>query len=223
MVSVSIDCATMSPIPKKRPPMKKSIFATYERRLTASEVAARLGVTPWTVYHWAATGRLPCIRMSRKALRFFPLTLINLNGFAPPPPVNPADIPERVWALMSQADREAFELGRVSAAEALGKYVRRRETQEQRILTAWLNIKINERKLYWIHSRSDKPSTIRKGHPDFTVWLPGGRVLFQEMKVDGGVLSPEQVQSIELLAELGYQVELPHSASEAISQVKKYL
>jgi hypothetical protein len=137
--------------------------------------------------------------------------------------VNPSDIPERVWKLMPAADREAFELGKVSAAAALGKYVRRRETQEQKIFNAWLNIKLGERKLYPLNPRSDKPTTIRKGHPDYTIFLPNARVLLMEMKVDGGVLSPEQVQSIELLSDLGYPVKLPHSASEAITQVRTFL
>jgi excisionase family DNA binding protein len=39
-------------------------------KLTVKEVALRLRVTPMTVYNWAATGRLPCMRLSRKALRF---------------------------------------------------------------------------------------------------------------------------------------------------------
>lgn len=38
--------------------------------LTVKQVAARLAIAEWTVYDWARSGRLPCIRMSRKALRF---------------------------------------------------------------------------------------------------------------------------------------------------------
>jgi excisionase family DNA binding protein len=51
--------------------MAISIFAEPEQRLlTARQVAQRLGVCEWTVYQWAAKGRIPCIRMSRRALRF---------------------------------------------------------------------------------------------------------------------------------------------------------
>lgn len=51
--------------------MATSIFAEPEQRLlTVRQVAQRLGVTEWTIYQWSAKGRLPCIRMSRRALRF---------------------------------------------------------------------------------------------------------------------------------------------------------
>jgi excisionase family DNA binding protein len=38
--------------------------------LTVHEVAKRLRVNQWTVYRWAATGRLQCTRLSKRALRF---------------------------------------------------------------------------------------------------------------------------------------------------------
>jgi excisionase family DNA binding protein len=38
--------------------------------LTVKEVAERLKVDPSTVYIWARTGRLPCIRLSKRSLRF---------------------------------------------------------------------------------------------------------------------------------------------------------
>jgi hypothetical protein len=125
---------------------------------------------------------------------------------------------------MSPADRAALlNEGGVPAAVALGKYVRRKETEEQRVFNAWLKNKFDERKVYSINPRSDKATTIRKGHPDYTIWLPGARMLLLEMKVDGGVLSPEQIQCIELLSDLGFAVELPGSASEAIQSVRKFL
>jgi excisionase family DNA binding protein len=39
-------------------------------QLTVKEVAERLRVHQWTVYMWARTGRLPCIRLSKRSLRF---------------------------------------------------------------------------------------------------------------------------------------------------------
>jgi excisionase family DNA binding protein len=57
--------------------MATSVFASAlaqapptNTRLTVKQVAERLSVHPATIYHWAASGRLPCIRLSRKALRF---------------------------------------------------------------------------------------------------------------------------------------------------------
>jgi excisionase family DNA binding protein len=44
--------------------------APANTRLTVKEVAERLRVSTVTVYNWAASGRIPCIRLSKKALRF---------------------------------------------------------------------------------------------------------------------------------------------------------
>jgi hypothetical protein len=133
--------------------------------------------------------------------------------------IDSADIPERVWRLMSPADQQAHGHDPAAAAKALG----RREIKEQKIFNAWLNIKLRERKLYPINPRSDKATTIRKGHPDYTIFLPAGQMLLMEMKVAGGVLSPEQIECIELLSDLGFVVTIPDSASEAIAQVRKFL
>jgi excisionase family DNA binding protein len=60
----------------KRPHMATSVFAAElppkfsHERLTVKEVAEHLRVHPWTVYMWARSGRLPCIRLSKRSLRF---------------------------------------------------------------------------------------------------------------------------------------------------------
>jgi excisionase family DNA binding protein len=56
--------------------MAASVFAAElppkfsHERLTVKEVAERLRVHPWTIYMWARSGRLPCIRLSKRTLRF---------------------------------------------------------------------------------------------------------------------------------------------------------
>jgi VRR-NUC domain len=135
------------------------------------------------------------------------------------PVIDSADIPERMWRLMSPADQKAHGHDPGAAAKALV----RREAKEQKIFNAWLNIKLRERKLYSVNPRSDKATTIRKGHPDYTIFLPAGQMLLMEMKVAGGVLSKEQIECIEFLSDLGFVVTIPDSASEAITQVRKFL
>lgn len=55
--------------------MATSVFAELPPRfshehLTVKEVAELLRIHPTTVRDWARSGRLPCIRLSRRALRF---------------------------------------------------------------------------------------------------------------------------------------------------------
>lgn len=132
-------------------------------------------------------------------------------------------VPEHILRLMSPEDRKALGAGAITAAEATERAIGRREIEEQKIFNTWLNVKFAERKLYPINPRSDKASTIRRGHPDYTIFLPKARVLLLEMKVTGGQFSKDQLGCIELLHELGYRVEIPWNASEAIKVVKEFL
>ena len=68
---------------------------------------------------------------------------------------------------MSPADQKAQGHDPGAAAKALV----RREVKEQKLFNAWLNMKMRERKLYSVNPRSDKATTIRKGHPDYTVFF----------------------------------------------------
>jgi len=132
-------------------------------------------------------------------------------------------LPEHILRLMSPEDRKALDKGAMTAAEATQRAIGRHERQEQKIFNTWLNVKFAERKLYPINPRSDKASTIRAGHPDYTIFLPSARLLFLEMKVQGGVFSEEQTRCIHILSEFGFEIEIPHNASEAISIVRKFL
>ena len=97
------------------------------------------------------------------------------------------------------------------------------ETKQQKIFNNWLNLRLAERKLWPVNPRSDKATTIRVGHPDYSIWLPGGKTLLLEMKVPGGTFSDTQVQAIGLLADLEHEVLVPESAYQAIEMVRKYL
>jgi excisionase family DNA binding protein len=51
-------------------PPKDSGPRFSHERLTVKEVAEYLRVHPWTIYMWARSGRLPCIRLGKHSLRF---------------------------------------------------------------------------------------------------------------------------------------------------------
>jgi len=46
------------------------------RLITARELASRLGVTTNTIHTWARDGRIPCLRVGRKTLRFDPAAVV---------------------------------------------------------------------------------------------------------------------------------------------------
>jgi len=41
-----------------------------EKLLTVKELAELLGIAPGSIYHWLSQGRLPCVRFSRRCVRF---------------------------------------------------------------------------------------------------------------------------------------------------------
>jgi hypothetical protein len=134
-------------------------------------------------------------------------------------------VPRRIWNLMSPEDQAQHtpddtpeQLAREPEPDFEGQ-----ELKQQKILNNWLNLRLAERKLWPINPRSDKASTIRRGHPDYTVFLPGSQVLLMEMKVTGGTLSAVQLDAIGILSELGHEVRIPNSAYQAIDLVKKFL
>jgi hypothetical protein len=134
-------------------------------------------------------------------------------------------VPRRIWNRMSPEDQAQHtpddtpeQLAREPEPDFEGQ-----ELKQQKILNNWLNLRLAERKLWPINPRSDKASTIKPGHPDYTIFLPKGRLLLMEMKVAGGVLSQDQLNAIGILSELDHQVLIPASAYEAIELVKKFL
>jgi excisionase family DNA binding protein len=41
-----------------------------EKLLTIRELAERLGIAEGTAYHWLSQGRLPCVRLGSRCVRF---------------------------------------------------------------------------------------------------------------------------------------------------------
>lgn len=70
-----------------------------------------------------------------------------------------------------------------------------------------------------------KKEGVRPGVPDLFLAVPRGKQhgLFIEMKKDGGRVSPEQREYIEMLARHGYSATVCVGSSAAIFEVEKYL
>lgn len=114
--------------------------------------------------------------------------------------------------LMSPADQEYYkELGLIPDPAKQAKALVRNEIKEQRVFSRLLC----QKRILFINPRPDVKSTIYRGHPDFTIFLPKRQTLFIEMKAPGGRFSPEQIGRIEALRAIGHLVEIAYSADEA--------
>jgi hypothetical protein len=134
-------------------------------------------------------------------------------------------VPRHIWNRMSPGDQALHtpddtpeQLAREPQPDFEGQ-----ERKQQKILNNWLNLRLAERKLWPINPRSDKASTIKSGHPDYTIFLPKRKLLLLEMKVKGGTLSAVQLDAIGILSELDHEVIIPASAYEAIKLVERFL
>jgi hypothetical protein len=89
-----------------------------------------------------------------------------------------------------------------------------KETEIHQAFAAWLG-----RHGYgYLHARTDKRTTSKKGDPDFLV-ARDGRCIFIEIKVPGGKRSPAQLKRAKELEEAGNVVEVAYSLQECIFAV----
>ena len=112
----------------------------------------------------------------------------------------------------------AEEQARITAAER--RAIAKCERTEQKLFRSWLMLQKAAGRLRFVNPRTDKPSTIELGHPDFTIFIKGGRTLLVEMKVEGGELSHEQEEAILEFAQLEHPVFIAWNHVQAIHHVQ---
>jgi hypothetical protein len=127
----------------------------------------------------------------------------------------------RILELMRKEDRPSGRAG-MTAQEGRERMVRTLEREEQRTFAAWLGLREADGVLVYDWSRTNRKTTNRKGMPDFRIYAQG-RALLAEMKVGAGKLSADQSAMIDKFARSGTQVELWHSAKEAIEATRDFL
>jgi hypothetical protein len=98
------------------------------------------------------------------------------------------------------------------------KYADSAERAEQKLFAAWLT----QHALYFFQARSDKRSTIRVGHPDFTIF-ENGRTVFTGMKKARTQPSADQICCMDMLRDRGFTTVIAQSAVQAIELTKDFL
>jgi hypothetical protein len=122
-------------------------------------------------------------------------------------------LPDNVLRLMDPSDRQALGgANALTSSEAQRKWQKGEEKKMHETFSAWLG---HHPEIYWDHSRFDKPTTNRVGHPDYVLQREN-RVLNVEMKAPGGVLTEAQRGVHEWIARTGGTVHVCYSAEEAI-------
>lgn len=118
---------------------------------------------------------------------------------------------------MRPEDRASLGKAGVTATEAQSKWQKGEERKMHDAFEQWLALHRSE--LYWDHSRMDKPTSNRVGHPDFVI-QHGNRVTNIELKAPGGKLTDKQREVHDWIKAAGGQVYVCYSAAEAIDVVR---
>lgn len=82
-------------------------------------------------------------------------------------------------------------------------------------LSTWLH----KHGYVFVHSRMDRPTSQTCGDPDYAIFH-NGRVIFCELKMPKGRLSPAQIKRFGELARIGCPVEVARSLESAIRYIE---
>lgn len=124
--------------------------------------------------------------------------------------IDPKLLPENIRKCMPKEDRQ--KTGALTLVEVFEKEARGEEIKTHNKFMDWCRLN----GVSFVHSRTDRKSTIRSGHPDFTL-LWHGRGCCVEFKAPGGRLSEDQSEAIAELAKNGVPCLVTSDLSAAIS------
>lgn len=79
---------------------------------------------------------------------------------------------------------------------------------------------LRNRRVYFVHSRMDKPATNGAGTPDFIVAMPNGKTLWLELKTATGKLSEEQQVAKHMLENSGHEHHVVRSYKQLLEVIK---
>lgn len=133
-------------------------------------------------------------------------------------PIDPNNIPERMRKCMAPETRKAIGPAAMTMDDAEQKRATRVEKAMHDRFIQWLNLN----GIPFVHSRMDKPSTIKMGFPDFTL-LMNGRGVCVEFKAPGGKLKEEQADCLAKLHLAGVPVRVFEDVGAAIHFAKENL
>jgi hypothetical protein len=128
--------------------------------------------------------------------------------------------PEAFLRLMRPEDRARLGKGGVTQSEAQHRFAQQAERRMHDEFARWLGLHRDE--LYWDHSRMDKATRNRKGHPDFVI-QSAGCVLNIEFKAPGNTLSADQKEVHAWLRRVGSVPHVCFNVESAIALVRGLL
>lgn len=113
---------------------------------------------------------------------------------------------------------ERAKLGVQTAAEATQRHAARLEKRMHEQFEQWLGL--HRDKLYWDHSRMDRATRNRPGHPDFVIQREG-KALNVEFKCLGSKLSEKQCEVHAWIEQVRGWIIVCYSTEQAIKVTRE--
>lgn len=118
-----------------------------------------------------------------------------------------SELPNHILQKMSPKDRK--DLGLLTSEEAIAKF----EAKSERDLHKQISNFLSLRGIWFVHSRTDRPTTQSKGVPDYIFvasYIPVG----MEVKFGKGKLTPEQTSTLNAMTSNGWRTYTVRSVPE---------
>jgi hypothetical protein len=130
--------------------------------------------------------------------------------------INPILLPDHMKLKMDGDVRKGMGRAGMTREEAIRKFERGDELQEQKVFRAWLYL----HEMPFIYSKPFIKASIQSGLPDFHVFRDGRLIAF-EFKSKTGRISTEQEEKMDLYRKNGCEVLIVHTAAVAIEMTKR--
>ena len=121
---------------------------------------------------------------------------------------------------MSVKDRRAF--GVQTKSEAQPTFSERAEKELQSEIRRHLSFKRASGECEFINPAMCRKSELPIGWPDFSIFLPGGRVLLVECKTATGKLRPEQTETKSRMDAIGHEVHIVRKIEEFLAVFRSF-
>lgn len=135
---------------------------------------------------------------------------------------SPANLPDNIRKCLPQSEKQKLGKAGLTMAEITAKseVVAEREMHKQ--FSNWLNL----HRIFFIHSRMDRPSSQNLGVPDFVFSVLRKSTAIPaavEFKTPSGVLSDDQLTCIARMQDNGWMVRVAKSVDGAIRFVTELM
>lgn len=126
------------------------------------------------------------------------------------------DLNDKQKGLMSDADRNQFGKAGMTGAEGQARFANGEENKLHKLVKSYLDIY----RIYYECEPFGRRTAVKKGRPDFRL-CHKGRFVGIELKTVAGVVSPEQIDTLDQIRANGGMAAVCYSLQDVIDVLRR--